>query len=120
MADFEAVTLKWQGAEYKIRPNRMMQALAKVESVITFGELFRYLQERQTVPVYTVAMAFGALLRHTGASVQDIEVARELSREPGALDGAIDVLVTLLAPPDTFAGAKEGDAAAEENPPQGS
>jgi hypothetical protein len=116
-ADFEPVMLKWDGAEYKIRPNDMMRALAKVESVITFAELFRFLNERQTVPVFTLAMAYGALLRHAGARVRDIDVARQLGADQDVIAGAVDTLVTLLAPPDAFQASAEGGVAGDAEAP---
>ena len=117
MADFEPLKLRWDGVEYRVAPSRMMQGLAKVESVITFAELLRYLSDRQTVPVYTLAMAYGALLRHAGANVRDIELARQIGHDQETASTAIDILLALLSPPEDAPKAEGGAAEAPENPP---
>lgn len=116
---FENVTVGWKGKEYTLRPRKRMEVMARVERVLTFGEMHRHLSERGSVPVYTLSMAYGALLRSIGAAVTDEEIASDLFKAPGALDSAIEALSVLLAPPGSFDDEAEGGAAEPAaNPPQ--
>jgi len=113
---FDDVELSWAGKTYTVPARRRMEAMARVEQVLTFGELARFLSERQEVPPYTTARAFGALLRFAGAKVTDGEVLRALFGGGGdgeAMAAAVNALVEMLAPPPI---ASEGDGNAAENP----
>lgn len=73
MAIFEDVKLEWEGKPLGIPSHRVLQAIAKVEDVLTLGELGRCMVSG-TLPLARIAMAYGALLREAGAKVTDDEV----------------------------------------------
>ena len=66
MSIFEEVVLSWDGVEYKIDPERVMGAIAKVEEIITLRELSEYAQKGDA-PMAKLAMAFASVLRYAGA-----------------------------------------------------
>jgi hypothetical protein len=108
MAIFEEITLTWAGAEYSIKPNEVMGAIARVEEVITLSELAKFSQNGN-VPFSRIAMAFASVLRYAGANVKDDEVYAGMFA--GAKDNSamqsIQTLLALMVPPSAL-GAKPG------------
>lgn len=96
MSIFEPVKLRWQGAEYDIPANKVLRALAVVESVITLQELP---QDNTRVPLAKISMAYGALLRFAGARVTDDEVYLSMWGENGADPiTAVNGIIALMLP----------------------
>lgn len=116
MNGFEEVRITWKDREYRIPPDQVMRCIAKIEDIITLTELQRY-SEAKTIPFAKIALAFGAVLRHAGAQVNDFEVYRAMFSE--ALDAedkpldeggkylvaveAVHKLMVLMLPPDYLA-----------------
>jgi len=69
------IVLTWKGATYRIAEDRAFEAGAAVEEIVTLTELQTY----ATAPkFFTIARAFGALLRFAGVKVSDREVKAEI------------------------------------------
>lgn len=102
MPVFEEVKLAWGGKEYVIPPNQVMVCIAKVEDVLTLGDLTRA-HERNVVPMAKVAIAFGRVLRHVGADVSDEDVYRGMfagaDQKLRAWE-AVNLLMAMMMPPD--------------------
>jgi hypothetical protein len=105
---FESVAISWRGVEKVILPDQLLRCIAKIEDVLTLAELERYAEERK-VPFGKIAMAFGAVLRHAGFKVTDLEVYRELFNETEGTEDekkyavaidAVQKLLVLMLPPD--------------------
>jgi len=91
VSGFEDIALEWRGKKYKVKargPQGRMMAGAKIEQVVTLGELSQHLS-RGAVPHVTLCQAYGALLRHVGATATDEEVMDWLGEalEDGDPDG---------------------------------
>nr|WP_297388269.1 hypothetical protein [uncultured Roseateles sp.] len=99
---FRDVTLQWEGRTYTVGPDRVLPAIAKVEEVVTLMELTTF-ASRGDLPFGKLAMAFGVLLRHAGATVTDAEVYTGMFRSGDAQSAAytaIQALLVLMVPPD--------------------
>ena len=115
VAVFEPVELTWQGRTFVIPPERMLKAIAKIEAVLSFGELAR----SENIPLTKLAAAYGAVLRHAGARVTDEEVFAALF-DTGA-SSAAGVLVGLwmmILPPSVRKKFSEVQATAEGETPE--
>jgi len=113
MAVFEAVTFKWKERIYTIPPDQVMRAIAKIEDVLTLSELHRY-GLSGTAPIAKLAMAFGAVLRHAGAAVQDDEVYAALfnaGEQQEQVMAAIQTLLAMMVPPEHLQQRQKEDAA---------
>jgi hypothetical protein len=73
MSDFQPYKIAWNGVEHIIPRDGLMMAGAAVEKVITLSDLARQLQTAD-YKIIQIAMAYGALLRHLGVNVTDLEV----------------------------------------------
>lgn len=116
MPIFEEVRLSWKGKDYVIPANDVLRAIAKVEDVLTLGELGSARGDGR-VPYAKLASAFGALLRHAGASVTDEEVYNDLFSGgpkdlPRSALAAIVTLQTLMIPPEHLRATKKADGEA--------
>lgn len=102
MSTFEEVKVSWKGQEAAIPPNNVLRAIAKIESVLTVGELGALAITGAPKPLAKISMAYGLLLRHAGIKVDDDEVysamfeSGEQILQAGAL---INTLVSLMVPP---------------------
>ena len=102
MPVFEEVRLNWDGQDYVIPPEQVMQCIAKVEDVLTMADLVRA-QERGAAPIAKVAIAYGKVLRHAGARVSDEEVYRGMFVGPEQKMrawAAVHALLAMMMPPD--------------------
>lgn len=100
MSIFEEVTLSWNGEEYKIPPDRIMGAIAKIEDVITLKELSDY-AVKGDAPLAKMAIAYAAVLRYAGAKVNEAEVYSamfDLGNNMNILT-CINALLTMMIPP---------------------
>lgn len=94
---FERVEMTWRGKSYVIEPNRVLRALARVEEVITLQQL----EDPQRVSIAKLAMAYGTLLRFSGAPANDDEVYEMLFSDGEVATAAVQVvslLVKLMIP----------------------
>lgn len=102
-AVFEDVKLQWRGDTYIIPSNRVMGAIARVEQHVTLNELYTSVDERGTIKIGTMAMAYGSLLRYAGAvTASDDDVYAGMFKD--SADGnlmieAIRGLIGLMMPP---------------------
>jgi hypothetical protein len=104
MAIFEEVKLSWSGKDYVIPPDRVLQAIAKVEEVLTFGALARCMVSG-TLPLARLAMAVGAALRHAGAKLTDDEIYAGLFEKTETQQRAMTIVLTLqqlMIPPEAL------------------
>lgn len=108
MAIFEEVVLTWKGIEYKIEPDKVMGAIARVEDVITLKELGEYAQKGDA-PLAKLAMAYASILKYAGAKLTDAEVYQAMfDREDNTnILGCINVLLTMMIPPQKEQPAKK-------------
>lgn len=113
---FQPVEIVWKDQTYTIPANKVLGAIASVESVITLGELQQFAQ-RGTAPAAKLAMAFGVLLRYAGAAVTDAEIAGHVfaGADRGAVVEAIANLMQLMIPQQLRGEASSGAAGAEGN-----
>lgn len=116
MSIFEDIKLTWDGKEYVIPSDRVMGAIARIEDVVTLGELQRY-SEKQTAPLAKVAMAYGAVLRYAGANVTDDKVYAGLFGGDGqnqheSIVTSIYILLAMMVPP----AAMRKDPSDKDNP----
>jgi len=114
MGIFEPITLTWEGKEYVIPADQIMQAIAKVEDVLTLGQLARFSMSGD-IPFGKLAMAYGLLLRHAGARVADDEVYAAIFRSGETRDRAqkaVTVLQVLMLPPEAVRAEAEKKAPA--------
>lgn len=117
MAVFEDITVEWRGRDYVIPGDQVLGAIARVEDVITFREIHDYTQARQTLPMAKIAMAFGAILRYAGASVNDDEVYEALfdgSNAGQVATNSVTTLMTMMLPPKS---RQNGAASGNPQPP---
>jgi hypothetical protein len=115
MGAFDDVELEWAGKAYTIPANKVMGAIARIEDVMTLGELLAYV-ERETAPFGKIAAAYGAVLRYAGCKVSDEDVYRGIfaaARPADTQSIVITSLTTLLAM------MMPKQAAAEKESPQG-
>lgn len=117
MAVFEEVTLTWEGREYTIAPDRLMQAIARIEDTLTLAELHDYAQ-RGTAPLGKLAIAYASALRHAGAPVTSDQVYAGMFRQDGAgvsveaaAMAAINGLLAMMLPPGVAGSAPPEGAA---------
>lgn len=103
MAIFEEIRLAWKGRERKIPPDRVLPAIARVEEVVTLGELGLMLST-STFKFAKLAAAYGVLLRYAGEPVSDDEVYESLLGAPGneqqqQVLAAVNTMIRLMLPP---------------------
>lgn len=114
---FQPVELVWKDQTYTIPANKVLGAIASVESIITLGELQAFAIKR-AAPLAKMSMAYGALLRYAGAAVTDADVAEHVftGGDQGKVIDAIGNLLLLMIPPrlreDGAAAAAAADGAA--------
>lgn len=97
---FDDFTINWNGKTALIPGNRLLMAIARVEEVITLGEIMRY-QVVSTVPLARISQAYGTLLRYANIECTDEDVYESMfGDEPRkAIIGAISGLLVLMVPP---------------------
>lgn len=62
---FEDYKIGWGKTEYTIPARRVLEVIASVESVVTYGELLEF-GRRQTAPFALLSRAYGIILRAAG------------------------------------------------------
>lgn len=118
MSSFEEVGLTWEGREYVIPADGVLRVIAKVEDVITLGEL-AVAQKR--IPLAKLATAYGVMLRAAGADVTDEQVYSGMFANGGkdmprrAMQAAL-TLQALMIPPEHLRATKPGKGGAATGP----
>jgi hypothetical protein len=122
MAIFEEVTIAWNGREYKIPPTQVMQAIARVEDIISLAQMAKA-QLSGDIPFVKLSRAFATLLRCAGAAVEDDEIYAALFASPEAVASnsltAISTLQMLMIPPQHLRArmaADEKESEAKKSP----
>jgi hypothetical protein len=77
MSAFNDIELVWQGQTYVIPARASLEAIARIEEVITMDEL-AHCVVRSAKPMLRVSRAFASVLRFAGANVSDEEVYADL------------------------------------------
>ncbi len=115
MSVFEPVTLSWKGEDYTVEADRVMMLIAKIEEIITLGEVYNYAQ-KGAAPVAKISMAYGVALRYAGAKVRDDEVYKGLfSGGEDNIPKALEVLLSMMIPPEDLQGRGNPDGEVEGN-----
>lgn len=116
---FEDYKIGWGQMEYTIPARRVLEVIASVESVVTYGELLEF-GRRQTAPFAHLARAYGIILRaagvrgENGGPITDHEIYTAVGTgltDDQLLD-MINGLFGLMAPP----GSREIDGGGETSP----
>jgi hypothetical protein len=100
MSIFDEVILTWQGVDYKIDPDRIMGAIARIEEIITLKELGEYAQKGDA-PLAKLAMAYASILKYAGAKVTDAEIYQAMfdRNDSTNIIGCINILLAMMIPP---------------------
>ena len=97
------VTFNWKGTEYRVEAREVLPLIAKVEDVITLGEL---VDASNTGKIKTVqlARAFATALNFAGAKVTDEEVRLGMftGDKLQAIRSALMVLISMMVPPEAL------------------
>lgn len=117
---FEDVKLSWAGKGYTIPANRMLEAIARIEDHVTLVEITRHFQQRGSVPLARLALAFHAVLEFAGADARiradDVYAGMFAgSDEQVAALGAVTTLLGMMVP----AGAQKATALPGKRQPGG-
>ena len=117
MSIFEPVTLEWHGKTYTIPADNILPLVADIESKITFMELAQAMQDQIKMPIATLSMVYGKVLRHAGAPVSDEEVYAGMfgaDENKEAVSEGIMTMLRMMTPP----GVMEQAEKLVDNPPQ--
>lgn len=110
--------MTWDGRKYAIPADRMMMTIARVEDIITMGELSAYFTTGR-LPLAKLSQAFGIVLRTAGANVDDDQVYEGMFRAGGkevqrrAVE-AIGMLMQLMIPPAHLRAQEDASASAKK------
>lgn len=120
MQPFAPITLGWDGVEYVIPANRVLMAIATVESTITLQELAAGARTGN-VPLAKLATAYAGVLRYAGANAEKVTpesvyagmFGSAIKQEAVALAtiGLINMMIPKQATLNT--GAKKGNGLAD-------
>lgn len=103
MRVFEDIELQWNGSPYKIPADRVLGAIARIEEIVTLGELSSMFTNTKSLRIATLARAYGTLLRYAGASVSDEEVYGGMFQDSEGKTrtavSAIESLLSMMIPP---------------------
>lgn len=97
---FDEVVITWNGVDYKIAPDKIMGAIARIEEIITLKELGGYAQKGDA-PLAKLAMAYASVLNYAGAKVSDAQIYQAMFDNTNSTNiiGCINVLLTMMIPP---------------------
>jgi hypothetical protein len=116
MSTFDDLKLVWSGNTYVVPARQMLEAIARVEDVITLHELSVYLQ-RDTAPIGRLARAYASVLRCAGAEVTDEQVYRYMfgdgTESLVRTRNLVTLLQAILLPPEVRIRLEEQAARAQ-------
>ena len=100
MGIFKDVTLTWQGEEYTVPSNKVMQLIAKIEDCVTLQELSKEGGARLS----RISQAYMVALNHAGCKVEQDEVYASMFGETGAdsISAAVTGLLMMMLPPGDY------------------
>lgn len=102
---FEDVKIKWDGQEYSIKSEKVLQAIAIIEEHITFSEIGEASQKKGGVSLVKIAQAYGSVLRFAGADVTDEAVYEGLfgnKNMSGNIQSVLNGLLAMMIPPSVL------------------
>lgn len=108
---FSDITVSWEGAEYIVPAREVMPLIAAVEHQMTIGRdgqsALQVLYRDGGPPLSNLAMAYAAVLKHVGLSVEAGEVYQKVlmgDEETGGqmIADAVVNLTALMMPPAAF------------------
>lgn len=114
---FEPVKIIWNGRDYKIAPDAMMEAIARVEEHVTLEEINTAINGGGIKRV-NLARAFASLLRYAGGNFTDEEIYKAMfaANEGNAIIASVTTLLAMMVPPSLRVKLeKEGGAEKQEN-----
>lgn len=111
MRGFDDLSFVWKGVTYTLPSNKTLEAIARVEDIITLHELQRYSNKAST-PLGKLSMAYGALLRFVGVKVSDVEIYEAMfgigkDADPKVIAESVITLISMMVPPAAMQSAKE-------------
>lgn len=95
MSRFEEIVISFDGADYKVAPNKVMGLIETVESIITIEEINSMLRAN-TIKRAQVSRAYSSALIYAGAKVNQEDVYDSLFSGE-MLKNTVDIMVGLLA-----------------------
>jgi hypothetical protein len=100
MGIFKDVTLTWQGDEYTVPSNKVMQLIAKIEDCVTLQELVQEGGPKMT----HLAEAYKIALNDAGCKVDSEQIYGSMFGEKGQEGVAVAVsgLLMMMVPPDAY------------------
>jgi hypothetical protein len=95
------VTFVWKEKEYRVEAREVLPLIAKIEEVITLGELADA-STTGKIPLARLSKAFTVALRHAGASVTEEEIYGGMFSVPNLAQArtAIMALIGMMIPPE--------------------
>lgn len=111
MKVFTDQTLSWAGKQYRIPAGRMLEAIARIEDHVTLVEITRHFQQRASIPLARLALAFHAVLEFAGAppTLTAEHVYHGMFGDQEAQEAsmtAVSALLQMMVPPDILKGGK--------------
>jgi len=105
--NFSDVALDFNGNQYTVAGADILPLIARIEGVITLGELVDHTRPSNA----KLAMAYGQALRFAGAQVTDQELYLCIFQEGAAqkMAGAVSGLLALMIPPEALQQKVGGD-----------
>lgn len=108
---FSDITVSWEGAEYIVPAREVMPLIAAVEHQLTIGRdgqsALQVIYRDGGPPLSNLAMAYAAVLKQAGVTVEAGEVYQQIlvgDKETGGqmMADAVVNLIALMMPPAAF------------------
>jgi len=108
---FSDVKFTYGGKDYTVKSDQVLMCIARVEGVITLGELVDTSRPQNA----KLAMAYGEALRFAGAVVSNEELYLNIFKDGAAqsMGAAVGGLLSLMIPPEAL---QEKAGTAEKKP----
>lgn len=104
---FDPIVLGWKNKEYTIPSNKVMEAIMRIEDVVTLPELHK-MQQRGGAPLAKLSRAFASVIQFAGAkNVTEDEVYISMfddSEDQEAAAMAIMGILQMMTPPASMMG----------------
>lgn len=111
-AIFDPIEIEWDGKPYRIEPQNILKAIARVEEHITLAQLVKQ-AESGSVSSSKLSMAFGTLIRFAGAKATDEEVFERVlgagSLNADDMGKALGMMLSMMLPRSVKAMASSGN-----------
>lgn len=105
---FEDVTLKWNGTDYTIPADRMMEAICRIEEHVTLEMLHVREGEKAHWRRGPISRAYASVLRFAGAKVTDEEIYTGMfdGAKSNVIGVAVQALLFMMIPPSLLQDAE--------------